>query len=80
MKPVNGGSPPRDSRTRGARVVIIGAFAHEVASALMLVDLFSLKTRNVEDVMIKYVIRVRNESEGENCMTSNIHPRWAIEE
>lgn len=53
MKPVSGGRPPRDSRTKGARAVRAGAFAQEVASILMLVDLFSLNTRNVENVMTK---------------------------
>lgn len=53
IKPVSGGRPPSESRTRGVRVVSAGAFAQEVASILMFVDLFSLNTRNVEDVMIR---------------------------
>lgn len=48
------------------RVVSAGVFAQEVASMLMLVDLFSLNTRNVEDVIIRYVSRVRRVKEGEN--------------
>lgn len=66
MNPVSGGRPPRDSRTKGAREVSAGAFAHEVARELMLVDLFSLNTRNVENVIIKYVIRAIRVREGEN--------------
>lgn len=80
MNPVKGGRPPRDSSTRGAREVSTGAFAHEVARELILVALFSLNTRNVEDVMIIYVIRVSRVREGENCMTRIIQPRWAMEE
>lgn len=80
MKPVRGGRPPRDKRTRGVKEVMIGAFAQEVASALMLVDLFSLKARNVADDIMKYTIRVRRAREGENCNTRIIQPRWAIEE
>lgn len=66
MKPVNGGRPPRDNKIRGVRVVSAGVFAQEVASILMLVDLFSLNTRNVEDVMIRYVSRARRVKVGEN--------------
>lgn len=53
MKPVSGGRPPRDSRIKGVMVVRAGAFAQEVARALMLVELFSLNTRKVEDVMAR---------------------------
>lgn len=53
MKPVSGGRPPSDKRIRGVREVIAGAFAHEEASWLILVDLFSLNTRNVESVIRK---------------------------
>ena len=56
MKPVSGGRPPSDKRIRGVREVIAGAFAHEEASWLILVDLFSLNTRNVESVIRKYAI------------------------
>ena len=80
MKPVSGGSPPRERRIRGVREVSIGAFVQEVASALMLVALFSLNTRNVENVITKYVKRVRSVREGENWRTKIIQPRWAIEE
>lgn len=53
MNPVSGGSPPRDKRTRGVSAVRAGVFAQAVASMLMLVDLLSLNTRNVEKVMTK---------------------------
>ena len=66
MKPVSGGRPPRDSRTRGGKEVSAGALAHEIARVLRLVALFSLNTRNVENVMIKYVRRVSSVREGEN--------------
>lgn len=66
MNPVRGGRPPRDSSTKGAREVSAGVFAQEVARELMLVDLFSLNTRNVENVIIKYVIRAIRVREGEN--------------
>lgn len=66
MKPVNGGRPPRDRRMRGVSVVSAGVFAQEVASILMLVDLFNLNTRNVEDVITRYVRRVRRVRVGEN--------------
>lgn len=51
MKPVRGGRPPRDRRIKGAMVVIAGAFAQEVARALIFVELVNLNTRNTEDVM-----------------------------
>lgn len=53
IKPVSGGRPPRERRTRGVRDVSAGAFVHEVASVLMFVALFSLNTRKVENVMMK---------------------------
>lgn len=62
------------------RDVIVGIFDHEEASELILVDLFSLKTRNVENVIIKYIISVSSVREGENWITRIIQPKWAIEE
>lgn len=53
INPVSGGRPPSERRTRGVRVVMAGAFVHEVASELILVALLSLKIRNVENVMRK---------------------------
>lgn len=53
MKPVNGGRPPRDRRTKGAREVRAGVFAQEAAKELTVNELFSLKVRNAENVMMK---------------------------
>lgn len=75
MNPVSGGSPPRERSRRGVSAVRAGAFAQEVASVLMLVELFSLNTRKVENVIRRYVMRVRRVREGENCKTRIIHPR-----
>lgn len=80
MKPVSGGRPPRESKIRGVRAVSAGAFAQDVARELMLVEEFSLNTRNVENVIRRYVESVRRVREGENCRTRAIQPRWAIEE
>lgn len=80
MKPVSGGRPPKDRRSKGARAVRAGAFVQEVASILMLVASFNLNTINVEDVMMIYVASAIRVKEGENCITSTIQPRWAIEE
>ena len=80
INPVRGGRPPNDRRIRGTRDVRAGAFAQEVASMLMFVALFNLNTRNVDDVMIRYVRRVSMVSEGENCRMRIIQPRWAVEE
>ena len=80
MKPVSGGRPPNDRRIRGVSAVRAGVLAQDMARVLMLVALFSLKTRNVENVITIYVIRARRVREGENCRTKIIHPRWAIEE
>ena len=66
MKPVRGGRPPRDSRTRGARAVRAGVFVQEIARALTVVALFTLKIRNAERVIVKYVSRVRRARRGEN--------------
>ena len=62
IKPVSGGSPPNDSKIRGARDVRAGAFVQEVASVLMFVALFSLNTRKAENVIMKYVKRARSVS------------------
>lgn len=80
IKPVSGGSPPRERRINGVRDVIAGIFAQEEARVLMLVDLFSLKTRKAENVIIKYMISVRSVREGENWIIRIIQPKWAIEE
>lgn len=77
---MRGGRPPNERRMRGVRAVRAGAFAQDVARVLIFVDLLSLNTRNVEDVMIRYVRRVRSVMEGENCKTRIIQPRWAIDE
>lgn len=53
IKPVSGGRPPSDRRTRGVSAVRAGAFAHEVESELIVVELFSLKMIKVENVMMK---------------------------
>lgn len=78
--PVSGGRPPKDRRIKGVTAVMIGIFVQEEARALMLVALFSFKTRNIEKVMTKYVIKARSVREGENWTTRTIHPRCAIEE
>lgn len=65
IKPERGGRPPRDSRTRGVRAVSAGAFVQEALSMLMLVELFNLNTRNVENVMVMYINRVRRVKVGE---------------
>ena len=80
IKPVSGGRPPSDRRIRGVRAAIAGIFAQEEASVLILVALFNLKTRNVEDVIIRYVVRAKSVRDGENCMIRIIQPKWAIEE
>lgn len=80
IKPVSGGSPPKDRRIRGASEVRMGVLAQDVASAFTLVDLFNLKTRNIEKVIMKYVKRARSVREGENCNTKIIQPRCATDE
>jgi len=80
IKPVSGGRPPSESRTRGVREVRAGAFAQEVARVLMFVESFSLKVRKVEKVITRYIRRVSRVKAGENCRTRIIQPRWAIEE
>lgn len=66
MKPVSGGSPPRDRRIRGIRVEMMGALAHEIVRVPIVVVLFIMKTRNVEDVIIMYRVRVMTAKAGEN--------------
>lgn len=80
INPVRGGRPPRDRRIRGVRAVRAGVLAQEVARELIVVALFSLKVRNVDRVITRYVIRARRVRVGENCRIRIIHPRWAIEE
>lgn len=75
MKPVSGGSPPSERRIRGVTAEITGVFAHEEASMLMLVALFNLKVRKIENVMIMYVIRAISVRGGENWIIRIIQPR-----
>lgn len=80
MKPVRGGRPPSDRRTRGVSVVRMGVLAQDVASAFTVVALFSLKRRNIEMVIARYVVSVSRVRAGENCRTRIIQPRCAMEE
>lgn len=80
INPVRGGRPPRDNKIRGVSAVSTGAFVQDTARLLMVLALFSLNTRNVENVMIKYVKRVRRVNVGTNWRMRIIQPRWAIEE
>lgn len=80
MNPVRGGKPPNERSTRGVSVVRTGVLAQEVASALTVVALLSLKTRNIEIVIARYVTSVRRVRVGENCKTSTIQPKCAMDE
>lgn len=80
MKPVSGGRPPRDRRTRGKRDVRMGVLAQDVASALIVVVLLRMNVRKAEEVMIRYNISVRRVRVGENCRIKIIQPRWAMDE
>lgn len=53
MKPVSGGSPPRDRRMRGISDVIIGVLAHEMVKEPIVVVLLSIKIRKVDAVMTR---------------------------
>lgn len=52
MKPVSGGKPPNDRRIKGIRDEMIGVLAHEIVKVPIVVVLFIMKARKVEDVMI----------------------------
>lgn len=75
INPESGGRPPRDNRIRGVMALRAGDLAHEIARALMFVELFILNTINVEKDMMKYRMRVIREIDGENGRTRDIHPR-----
>lgn len=51
IKPVSGGRPPNDSKTRAVVEVRIGLFDHTVARVLILVAEDNFKVRNAADVM-----------------------------
>lgn len=72
---MRGGRPPRERRIRGESVVRTGAFVQDVARALIVVALFSLKVRKAAAVIIKYVSSVRRVRLGENCKIRIIQPR-----
>lgn len=52
MKPVSGGRPPSESRTKAVVAVRIGLFDQVVASVLILVVKDILRVRNAADVII----------------------------
>lgn len=52
MKPVSGGKPPNDRRIRGIRDEMIGVLAHEIVKVPIVVVLFIMKARKVEEVMM----------------------------
>lgn len=80
IKPVNGGSPPKESRARAAVTVIMGVLDQTVASVLIFVVDMSLNVRKVADVIIMYVARARIVSCGLSCTITIIQPRWAMDE
>lgn len=80
MNPVRGGNPPSDKRRRGVAAARAGVFDQDRARVFKVVALEILKTRKTEDVIRKYTRRVRRDKLGENCSTSTIQPRWAIDE
>lgn len=61
-------------------MVMRGALAQEVERALMVMAFFSLKAMKAENVMMKYIRRVRSVRGGLNWRTRTIQPRWATEE
>lgn len=65
-KPVIGGRPPSERRTRGVAAVSRGALAHDVDKALMFVALLFFKVKNAAVVITKYVRRARRVREGAN--------------
>ena len=78
--PVRGGSPPRESRIRGAIATRAGAMVQEVARALRVVNLPVLSMRNAAEVITIYVNRARRVRGGLNWSTSSIQPRCAMDE
>lgn len=53
MKPVSGGSPPRDRSVRAVVAVRRGVFDHVSVRALIFVAEISFNARNVADVIIR---------------------------
>lgn len=51
MNPVSGGRPPRDRRIKGMSAEIIGALVHEIVRVPIVVALFMIKIRKVDDVI-----------------------------
>jgi len=52
MKPVSGGSPPNENKTKGIKYVNVGFLTQEVASELIVVVLFNLKIKNNDEVIM----------------------------
>lgn len=80
INPVRGGSPPNDSRAKGAKLVITGALVQDVANALAVVDFVKLNSMNIEEVIIMYVTKAIRAIDGENCIIITIQPRCAMDE
>lgn len=77
---MRGGSPPRESRIKGAIPTRAGAVDQEVTRALRVVKLPVLNIRNVAEVKTMYVDRARRVRAGLYWSTSSIQPRWATDE
>lgn len=80
INPERGGSPPRESRIRGVRAVRMGVFAQDVDKEFMLREWLILNTKNIDRVIMIYMIRAMSVSLGSKETISTIQPRWAIEE
>lgn len=80
INPERGGSPPRESRMRGVRAVRIGVFAQDVAKVFIVKEWLFLNTRNMDSVIIIYMVRAISVSLGLKWMINTIQPRCAMEE
>ena len=65
-KPVKGGSPAMERRTRGNIMVTRGALVEAVASALMVVEEVNFKVRKAAVVIKRYIAKASIVREGAN--------------
>lgn len=61
-------------------MVIRGALVEAVANELMVVDAENFKVRKVAVVVKRYRAMASMAREGENCITTTIQPRCAMDE
>lgn len=80
IKPVSGGSPPKDISKIKRKVEVGGEIVQEVVRSLIFFAVVSIRVIKVVVVIKRYRNRLRSMMFGFSVRIAAIQPRWAIDE